>query len=139
MSDCETCQGTGQIDQRLGGEPQAGIIDCPDCKGTGQTAEPPKITFHLLHDDVFGYSSWNEKPNWKRLTCCAMPLTTFPENHFWTEEHLAAVRLTKPNTFACKVCFPDGKPQFGTPISQVDGRNGGNAAWRRISASWGYD
>lgn len=26
----------------------------------------------------------------------------------------------------------------GIPISQLDGRNGGNAAWRRLSESWGY-
>lgn len=27
----------------------------------------------------------------------------------------------------------------GTSLSQLSGRNGGNAAWRRISESWGYD
>lgn len=28
--------------------------------------------------------------------------------------------------------------RVGTPLSQLDGRNGGNAEWRRISESWGY-
>lgn len=28
--------------------------------------------------------------------------------------------------------------RIGTPLSQLDGRNGGNAEWRRISESWGY-
>lgn len=28
--------------------------------------------------------------------------------------------------------------RVGTSLSQLDGRNGGNAEWRRISESWGY-
>lgn len=28
--------------------------------------------------------------------------------------------------------------RVGIPLSQLDGRNGGNEAWRRISESWGY-
>ena len=28
--------------------------------------------------------------------------------------------------------------RVGTPLSELDGRNGGNAEWRRISESWGY-
>ena len=29
---CETCGGTGEIDQRLGGEATSGIVPCPDCR-----------------------------------------------------------------------------------------------------------
>src|SRR3546814_1892 len=28
--------------------------------------------------------------------------------------------------------------RIGIPLSQLDGRNGGNAAWRSLSESWGY-
>jgi len=34
--ECETCQGTGKIDQRLGGYCEDGVVDCPDCDGTGE-------------------------------------------------------------------------------------------------------
>lgn len=33
--DCETCEGTGEIDERVGGHPHAGIVPCPDCNGSG--------------------------------------------------------------------------------------------------------
>lgn len=33
--ECSTCQGDGEIDERLGGAPRSGIVDCPDCKGWG--------------------------------------------------------------------------------------------------------
>lgn len=36
---CETCQGGGKIDQRIGGHAFSGIADCPDCNGCG--AVPP--------------------------------------------------------------------------------------------------
>ena len=29
--------------------------------------------------------------------------------------------------------------RVGIPLSQLDGRNGGNQVWRNLSASWGYD
>lgn len=32
---CETCQGTGEIDERLGGVAGSGIVQCPDCDGRG--------------------------------------------------------------------------------------------------------
>jgi DnaJ-class molecular chaperone len=32
---CETSCGDGEIDERLGGEPQSGIVKCPDCNGWG--------------------------------------------------------------------------------------------------------
>jgi len=37
----------------------------------------------------------------------------------------------------CPGCNPNPRP-IGTPLSELDGRNGGNAAWRRLSESWGY-
>lgn len=33
---CETCQGSGKIDQTLGGEPTSGVVPCPDCDGKGR-------------------------------------------------------------------------------------------------------
>ena len=33
--ECETCDGTGKIDQRLGGYAESGVVDCPDCGGDG--------------------------------------------------------------------------------------------------------
>lgn len=29
---CETCGGTGEIDQRLGGAATSGVVPCPDCR-----------------------------------------------------------------------------------------------------------
>lgn len=37
----------------------------------------------------------------------------------------------------CPGCNPNPKP-IGTPLSELQGRNGGNGAWRAISESWGY-
>lgn len=34
--DCETCDGEGTIDERLGGEPFSNpVVPCPDCDGRG--------------------------------------------------------------------------------------------------------
>lgn len=33
---CETCQGSGEIDQTLGGEWNSGVVPCPDCDGHGR-------------------------------------------------------------------------------------------------------
>lgn len=33
---CDTCDGTGEIDQRLGGYAESGVVDCPDCDGSGE-------------------------------------------------------------------------------------------------------
>lgn len=38
----------------------------------------------------------------------------------------------------CPGCNPEGRRPLGTPISQLSGRNGGNAEFRRISESWGH-
>ena len=29
---CDTCGGTGEIDERMGGSPRSGTARCPDCK-----------------------------------------------------------------------------------------------------------
>ena len=34
--ECETCSGTGEIDQRLGGYVESGVVECPDCDGHGE-------------------------------------------------------------------------------------------------------
>lgn len=41
----------------------------------------------------------------------------------------------------CPGCYPDGKPQIGTPISELSGRPGhpGYEEFCRIAKSWGYD
>jgi len=31
--ECETCGGTGEVDESLGGSPRSGIVKCPDCTG----------------------------------------------------------------------------------------------------------
>jgi len=33
---CDTCLGTGEIDERLGGEPSSNIVACPDCDTSGR-------------------------------------------------------------------------------------------------------
>lgn len=53
---------------------------------------------------------------------------------------------TGPGTFDFKWVKPrrvsiheiDLRHSMGTPMSELDGRDGGNEAWRRISESWGY-
>lgn len=41
----------------------------------------------------------------------------------------------------CPGCYPHGKPQIGTPLSELSGRPGhpGYEEFCRIAASWGYD
>lgn len=34
--ECDTCEGTGKIDERLGGYAENGVVDCPDCNGYGE-------------------------------------------------------------------------------------------------------
>lgn len=38
-ADCETCDGSGEIDESLGGDLTKGFVPCPDCDGT-ITKEP---------------------------------------------------------------------------------------------------
>lgn len=40
----------------------------------------------------------------------------------------------------CPGCFPNGKPEIGTPISQLSGRPGekGYEEFCRIASSWGH-
>ena len=37
----------------------------------------------------------------------------------------------------CPGCNPEPR-SLGIPMSELDGRNGGNEAWRNLSESWGY-
>lgn len=61
---------------------------------------------------------------------------------FEAESHRAgAYFATHQDVEACPGCFPAGKPQFGTPLSQISGRPGepGYGEFCRIARSWGYD
>ena len=53
----------------------------------------------------------------------------------------AADLMTRPEVEVCPGCFPNGRPQLGTPISQLSGRPGdpGYEEFCRIARSWGYD
>ena len=69
----------------------------------------------------------------RRFACGIGP--ELPEGDKWFyQSESAALRHAD-----CPGCNPSGPVPIGTPISQLDGRNGGNAEWRRISESWGYD
>ncbi len=48
--ECETCQGEGEIDQRLGGEWNSGVTQCPDCNGYGVIYPKRKGVTGGLHD-----------------------------------------------------------------------------------------
>jgi len=47
---CTTCNGSGEIDERLGGHPRSGIVACPDCRTGGATARDEGCTV-TRHDD----------------------------------------------------------------------------------------
>lgn len=92
-------------------------------------------TVHLLFDE-------SEKLNSNRKTICGLQVGQFPPDNHWIEERLAAVHLAnEKERTPCPVCFPEGRPQFGTPLSKLSGRSGepGYAEFRRIARSWGYD
>lgn len=61
--------------------------------------------------------------------------------YFDEEERTAAYLATHPQAEVCPGCFPGGRPQLGTPISELSGRPGhrGYEQFRRIAESWGYD
>lgn len=76
-----------------------------------------------------------------RATFCGLKMGHFPENNVWIEDHLAAAYLADKSRTPCLICFPEGRPQFGTPLSKLSGRPGheGFDEFCRISSSWGYD
>lgn len=47
----------------------------------------------------------------------------------------------RPEVEVCPGCFPNGRPQFGTPLSELSGRPGerGYEEFCRIARSWGHD
>jgi hypothetical protein len=81
---------------------------------------------HIRHDD--------EDVKYHGLPRFVCGLAELPPGDKWfgAYEPLADVRAD------CPGCNPNPR-RLGTPLSELTGRNGGNAEWRRISASWGYD
>lgn len=86
----------------------------------------------------------DEPLNSKRRMACGLgpELPDGDKLFFASEEHKAGCYLHgRPEMEACPGCFPAGRPQFGTPISQLSGRPGepGYEEFCRIARSWGYD
>jgi hypothetical protein len=68
----------------------------------------------------------------RRFACGIGP--ELPEGDKWFyQSESAALRHVD-----CPGCNPGRPAPIGIPISDLDGRNGGNDAWRRLSESWGY-
>lgn len=67
----------------------------------------------------------------RRFACGIGPELPAGDKWFYVSESAAERHAD------CPGCNPNPR-QIGTPISELDGRNGGNAAWRAISESWGY-
>jgi hypothetical protein len=93
------------------------------------------MTLHIRIDD--------EPLNSKAKFACGIgwPLPTGDVYFFDSEAHRAGCYLSgRPECEACPGCFPNGRPRFGTPISELSGRPGhkGYAEFCRIAESWGY-
>ena len=80
----------------------------------------------------------------RRFACGIGP--TLPEGDVYFHEaeplsRSAAYLISRPECEACPGCFPTGRPQLGTPISQLSGRVGepGFDEFARIARTWGYD
>jgi hypothetical protein len=85
----------------------------------------------------------NERENSKsRFACGIGPEIPSGDVYFFESEGLrrVAAHLAVHGGEVCPGCFPGGKPELGTPISQVSGRPGhpGYAEFKRIADSWGY-
>jgi hypothetical protein len=80
-----------------------------------------------------------EDTNDKRRFLCGIGPKLPPGDiyYFPSEARRAGLRSED----VCPGCYPDGKPEFGTPISRLSGRPGhpGWEEFKRIAASWGYD
>jgi hypothetical protein len=85
------------------------------------------MTTHIL-DDSRAYET-----NADRRMICGIVGKLPDGDQFWYPSEYSAGQAD------CPVCNPGGPRRMGTPISELTGRNGGNAEWRRISESWGYD
>jgi hypothetical protein len=86
--------------------------------------------------------SGSDEPNSKGVMHCGLKQPDMPKGDLliYEGENAAAYFVgVCRHMDACPGCFPEGKPQLGTPMSKLDGRDGGNAEWRRLSRSWGYD
>lgn len=73
----------------------------------------------------------SEFNNQRKFACCLGP--DLPEGDKWVGEGEIGLH----HMVDCPNCKPNAA-ELGTPFSQLEGRDGGNAEWRRISESWGY-
>lgn len=80
----------------------------------------------------------------RRFACGIGPELPAGDVYFCEAEPLARSACfldSRPEVQACPGCFPNGRPQFGTPISQLSGQPGeaGYGEFCRIAQSWGHD
>lgn len=80
----------------------------------------------------------------RQFACGIGPELPADDVYFFEAEPIArsaAYLSSHPEVEACPGCFPDGKPQLGTPISQLSGRPGhpGYDEFCRIAQSWGHE
>ena len=66
----------------------------------------------------------------RRFLCGIGP--ELPEGDLWLYPGIVADAKAD-----CPGCNPTPCP-LGTPMSRLNGRDGGDAEWQRISESWGY-
>lgn len=80
-----------------------------------------------------------EPTNDKRRFACGIGPTLPPGDIYLFERESRRAGFRSEEV--CPGCYPEGKPQIGTPISQLSGRPGhpGYEEFCRIAASWGYD
>ena len=86
---------------------------------------------HIRVDDEPGNSK-------RRFACGIGPDLPSGDVYFFDgEQRKAGFRDDE----VCPGCFPGGKPQIGTPLSELSGRPGypGYEQFKAIAASWGYD
>lgn len=80
----------------------------------------------------------NETENSKRKFACGIGPGLPPGDiyYFENEQQRAGFRDEE----VCPGCYPDGKPQIGTPISELSGRPGtpGYEKFCQIAESWGH-
>ena len=74
----------------------------------------------------------------RRFACGIGPALPKGDIYYFEHESRWAGLHDEP---VCPGCFPAGKPQIGTPLSQLSGRPGhpGYAEFCRIAESWGHD
>lgn len=78
---CETCDGTGKIDQRLTAYCESGVVNCPDCDGKGEwtpsappskdvarMSEPDSMTDYLKQTDTQKMKLAGIKDNTSKIT-----------------------------------------------------------------------